>query len=111
MSSDREDVRHIMLDVADNIRREPDVRARAVLVDEFIRVALRQATDLRDGTCYDLVRGPVTPLDGLGLPRWVQRRTVYARRWAERQGLPQDWVRGRPPLPGPSEYIEIRIPD
>lgn len=111
MSSGREDVRHILLDVADSIRREPDLVARVGLVDEFIHVTLRAATDMRDSVCYDLMEAKVSRHNETSLPRWAERRSVYARRWARRYGLPQNWLPGRPRLEGPDEYVEIDLPD
>lgn len=104
-------MRHILLDLTDTIRREPDLHTRVGMTDEFIHVALRCATDLRDSTCYDLMESRVTRHTETGLPRWVQRRATYARRWARRWSLPQNWLPGRPRLSGPDEYVEIALPD
>ncbi len=111
MSSGREDVRSILLDVSDSIRREPDLILRAGLVDEFIRVTMRCSTDMRDSTCYDLMQAHVGRYGDRALPRWAERRSVYARRWALRWALPQDWLPGRPRLEGPDDYVEISLPD
>jgi hypothetical protein len=112
MSSGRDDIRSILLDVADSIRREPDPVVRAGLVDEFIKVTMRAATDLRDGTCYDLMTARLDRHADVHLPRWAaERRWLYARRWALRWHLPMTWLKGRPNLPGPSTYVEIGLPD
>ena len=106
------DVRDILLDLADNIRREPDVLLRVAMTDEYMRVAVKAATDLRDSTCYDLMAARVTKHNSR-LPYWAHRRWQYAVRWAQVHGLPTPWQEkpGRPRSAGPSQYVEIVLPD
>jgi hypothetical protein len=80
------------------------------LVDEYISVALRAATDLRDACCYDLMKAGITE-HNTAVPRWARRRWQHANRWAVSQGLPKPWTRGRPRRPWPDDYVEIHLPD
>jgi hypothetical protein len=113
MSNGRGDVRDILLDVADNITREPDLMTRIGLVDEFMEVAVKAATDLRDHACYDLMQAKITHHNEAALPHWAMRRWQYASRWGNRFGLPMKWKNrvGRPKNEGPDMYMQIRLPE
>jgi hypothetical protein len=69
-------VRAVLLEIADEVRAEPDLWDRAALVDEFQRVTAEQTTLLRQQTCYEVlwVPGGRIIAQERGLPGWVVNR-------------------------------------
>lgn len=86
---------------------------RIGMTDEFMEVAVKAATDLRDSACYDLMRSKISKHNEVSLPPWAGRRWQYATRWAMSRGLAMPWKNraGRLPNEGPDDYVNIVLPN